>query len=81
MYILVDVTASVSIRCDPAKKAPLVHKSARCAAGGSDRGKRIAARKSHVAEESGRENDVSCTCELYIAYDYYAECQRKIGNA
>lgn len=47
----------------------------------SDRGK-IAARKPHVAEESGEENDVSCTCELCIARDYYKKSARqKYGNA
>lgn len=40
--------------------------------GESDRGK-IAARKPHVAEESGGENDVSCTCELCIGRDYHAK--------
>ena len=38
---------------------------------------KIAARKSHMADESGRENDVSCTCELCIAYDYYAKSARE----
>lgn len=72
MFVLVDVTALVSLRYDPAKKASLAYESARRAAGESDCGK-IAARKPHVAEESGRENDVSCTCQLCIAHDYYAK--------
>lgn len=80
MYILVDVTALVSLRCDPAKRAPLAHKSARRAAGENDCGK-IVAGKPHVAEETRRENDVSCTCELCIAHDYYAKSAREKSGA
>lgn len=77
MYILVDVTVLVSLRYDPAKKSSPRAQVGTPRRGGKSTVGKIAARKSHMADESGRENDVSCTCELCIACDYYAKSARE----